>query len=172
MTGRSIFLISLIIGLVTGCSAKLDPFAGPPVGMKMSFKPTLVNQMPAYMKTEDRSPATTMIRTQFDGRSDNTIESIEFTPSKGQVETIGWASIIEDANRRECRDSHAAALDGLTEFKDLTLICDPTSVEHLRGAILVTFNLKNGTKKQFTSWARFMSERLDKKPLEIHTFSF
>lgn len=172
MTGRSIFLILIVVGLATGCSGKIDPFAAPPMGMKMYFRPTITNQMPAYMKVEDRSPATTMVRIQFGDPLDDIIESLIITPPRGQAETISWDSIILDASRLDCRENNSAALDGLTEFKDLTLICDQTTVDNIRGATAITFSFKNGTRKQFTSWGRTISQRLDGKPLEIHSFAF
>lgn len=167
------FSVLLLLSLVhVGCSKNLDPFATPPVGMKIDVKPSLVNKMPAYMNSEDKIAATTLIKIEFLGDRSEMIDSIQITPHKGLEETIRWESILSQAKSSKCQSTHSAALSGLTDFSNLFLICDHVVAEQIRKAMLIKFNFKTGSNKQFTSWGRSLSARLDGRPLEIHQFSF
>lgn len=159
--------------LICGCEKRHDPFAAPPIGMKVELRPLPEESSP------DRAPAgrneVLLIRLLGPGISASAVReqvaAISFmTAGKGATSQFSLQELALTKDGAFCPDPGPDVAGLMQDFPGMILICRDDVAEALRRASRVSIQFKSGGVKSLTSWGVLNTESTGEKIL-IHSFS-
>jgi hypothetical protein len=159
--------------LICGCEKRHDPFAAPPIGMKVELRPL------AEESRSDHAAAgkeeIVLIRLLSLGISPSAVReqvaAISFTTAgKAAADKFSLQELALTKEGAYCPDPGPDVAGLMQDFPGMILICRDDVAEALRRASRVSIQFKSGGVKSLTSWGVLNTDSTGEKIL-IHSFS-